>query len=714
MSQTNCLYELIHEVDAATPLTAPGDKRVGFHVGLQRIFTSRLFRPADNMVKYFLVSTTAVANCVVSVIHVVDNGERGRAVGLKVELEVRCPAGNEERVVEAFAGDPNPSAVLAAKIREWSREYLSQQPNFFASFAVGLLDLETHLTAKARAEIGLDVLVEISLYHDPTETYTTSVGPLDLQVELRDHTGLFRVRLIAELAADNLIDAVAHRGERENFSDEVRQGAQRYFAETVSVAQLFRERDHVAAGLKEYLNERLRAVGQRVQTLRLETDETVHQQVIEVSQRVEYKGLAQPEPIIVTDVARISVQDYGIYLGSNTPDLSQWLAHTLNEVTQETLNGKSYPNILVELRAISRDITNQISSRAGAIGCGIQQHVTITSPTLDRWSKEIEIATEEAFATLFERFQVRLKIVVSVALIYPEKAIAYLERGMDLPDLLKRRISDEVRRVLLGVHPIRLCERIISSEEPSEEPVKVVLDRSVRERLVRDFDVEPISVSIEIMDTGFSKSLNNFWNENIVFDAELFSQNTREGSPVVYSFDCQIDEMTSEGWKRTAVAGFDFPRFKTQLINALKGELENYDPAEVGGGVTRESAVRVKEGITALVTHYALAEFGLELRIRSVRRKITEAERKFRESAAANELERIELVRKLESDVLKLIAAGTKAEELARWRARIAELKAYSVFVVPDARERTWPTNDPANGNSAAVALREDWEVRSD
>src|SRR5689334_5690375 len=127
MSQTNCLHSLIHEVDAAIPATEPGDKRVVFHVELRRIVTLERFRPTGS-VKYFLVSTTAVANCVVAVIHVVDNGDHGKAIGLKVEMEARCPAGNEEKIVETLGGNENPSAALFAKIREWSREYLSQQP----------------------------------------------------------------------------------------------------------------------------------------------------------------------------------------------------------------------------------------------------------------------------------------------------------------------------------------------------------------------------------------------------------------------------------------------------------------------------------------------------------------------------------------------------------------------------------------------------------
>jgi BMFP domain-containing protein YqiC len=284
----------------------------------------------------------------------------------------------------------------------------------------------------------------------------------------------------------------------------------------------------------------------------------------------------------------------------------------------------------------------------------------------------------------------------------PDEAIAYLARGMDLSELFKRKLNDEARRLLLNVHPMRLCERVTSSAPATEELVKVVLDRGIRERLMHDFNAEPISILIETLDSGFTRSFNNFWNETITFDAELFSQSPQQGGPAVYSFDCQIGEMTSPGWEIAAAAGFDFVKFKTQLVNALKGELENHDSADTGDVTNSETAVRIKNELVELVTAYASGEFGVGLRVRSVRRKMTEAEKKLREAAVANELARIELVRKLEHDLLQLIAIGGRAEEIVAGRRRIAELKAYNT---------TPPNNHTANGKNAGVTQVEDFEV---
>ena len=134
MSQTNCLNAVIREVNIATPEIETGERLVVFDVEGQHVVTSEWYRPAG-AVKYFLVSTRAMANCVVAVIHVLDNGDQGKAVGLRIGLVVRCPEGNQERVVEALGGDENPTAGLVTKIRTWSRDYLSRQTNtFFDSF----------------------------------------------------------------------------------------------------------------------------------------------------------------------------------------------------------------------------------------------------------------------------------------------------------------------------------------------------------------------------------------------------------------------------------------------------------------------------------------------------------------------------------------------------------------------------------------------------
>src|SRR5262245_37416623 len=141
MSQSDCLNPVIREVEAAMQPPEAGQKQIVLDVERRRVVASgwsHLFGP----MKYFMVSTNAEATCVVPVIYVIDNGDQGKAIGLKVTLAARCPEGNQENVVEALGAEANPTTAFVTKIREWSREYLSRQTAFFDSFSSARLQLE--------------------------------------------------------------------------------------------------------------------------------------------------------------------------------------------------------------------------------------------------------------------------------------------------------------------------------------------------------------------------------------------------------------------------------------------------------------------------------------------------------------------------------------------------------------------------------------------
>jgi hypothetical protein len=706
MSQASCLDPVIYRVDAATQAERPGEKRVVVNINNRSAVSAGWFRPASSL-KYFLVSTRGGARCQTSVIYVSDSANE-RAIGLRVQFEVRCAEGREERVAEALCDDPNPGAVLMDKVREWVREYISQQPTAFINrFFEAKVELESHLSARALAETSLDMNAEIFLCGEEEVVRYVQLGPLMFSVKLRDYDEPLNVSLRAELITDqeNMINAVAYRADSTRLDELVQEHTRQYFAEKVNLHQFYGEPESVEAGLKEYLDEVLKVLGRRVQTLHIEYDRDVPLEPYEVEEEVEYRAAGHAEPIIIRNAMRMSVRDYAAYLNSNSPEPGAWLKENFKQVVQQTLSDKAYVDILLELDLAARDIRNKVSFRAAGIGCAIEQHLVITNHLVETWLNGFNIRAEEAFETGLEGFCVRLKVEAVAMLTQLQVIKQYVSRGLDISKLMEKRMLDEVRQTTLTIHPERLYGRTVLAEPDGEESWKALLGRRIREVLVRDFDAEVISVSVELIDAEFIKWLRDLRRETISFEAEVSSHSPHNTGPFIFYGDCQVEDIFHEGWEKVWSMGFDINQLKGRLINALKSGMETRADADLAY-LNSETAEKIKGEIERFVTNHARHELGLIVKVCNVRRKPTELEKKMREAKLANELLRIEMLHKLEQRMIQLIANGGREEEISQVQKSISTLQAYSpnnVAQMSNLDRQTLPTEP--NGRARASAL---------
>jgi len=677
MSQASCLDSVIYMVDAATSAEQPGQRRIVVNINSRSVVRAGWFRQAASL-KHFLVSTTGVARCQTSVIYVSDSGSK-RAIGLRIEFEVRCPAGNEERVAEALCDDPNPGLVLIGKVKEWVRESIGRQPAaFIDKFFEAKAELESRLSERALAETGLNMSAEIFLCGEEDVPRHIQLGPVLLPVKLLDYDEPLDVMLQAELVLDqeNMVNAVAYRADGMRIDEVVQESALRYLKENVSLRQFYGQFDSVRAGLKEYLNAVLKTLGRSVQSLDIEYDGTVPSEPYETLEEVEYRVMGHAEPIIVNSAMQVSVNDYATYLSSGSPQLDSWLKESFEQVVQQTLSNKTYGDILLELDQVARDIRNRMNFRAASIGCAIQQHPVITNRIVESWFNGFNIMVEDSFETSLEGLSINLRVEATALLKQLQGVKQYVSRVMDIPQLMEKRALDEMRQTMLTIHPERLCARPTLSEMDGEESWKVLLGRKVREVLARDFDAEVISVSVEMTDAEFIKWLKELRHETVSFEAEVSSHSPHSTGPIIFSGDCQIEDISREGWEKVWSSGFDINKLKGKVINTLQSGMETRADVDLAYS-NGEAAEKVKSEIELLVTNYALRELGLVVKVCNVRRRSTEIEKKAREAEQANELLRIEMLHKLEQRMIQLIANGGREDELAQVQKSISLLQAH-------------------------------------
>jgi hypothetical protein len=701
MTEANCMDSVIKRVDAATYSERPGQKRVVVDLNRKTAVGTAWFR-SESSLKYFLVSTDVAARCQTSEVYARADGQ-GQSVGIKVTYTASCPEGNEELVAESLCDDPSPNAVLAGMIRGWAQDHLSQQPSaLFDNYLAAKAQLEQRLSERALKETGLALVAEASLCGWEEVATRLYLGPVKVSVTLSNYGEPRQVSILAELITgpEDMIKAIAHRADDARLGEITKQAALLYFADYVGLQEFYGSPDVVEMGLKSHLDAALKTVGRRVQEVHVEYDRDVPTAPFETQEEIEYRVLGYPEPIIIKDSVQLAVQDYAAYLSGNSPDFGPWLTENLTRVAQQALYGKTYEDILLGLETAAQEIKTRLSFKAGAIGCVIQQQLTITTRSIEVWLRGITLVTDETFETGLEGFRVRLRITAATILRQIQDLRHYVARGLDVPSLMEQRLLEEVKQTLLTIHPARLYARQPSHEPGGEEPVKALLCRKIRETLAQEFNAEVLSVSVEPADTELVKWVNDLRREAISFEVEVISHNPHSKGPFTFFGDCQVEDISSKGWERAWSAGLDIARLKEQFVNALKSGLETRTDVELAY-TAGDGAEKLKGEIARLVIDYVLREFGLMVKVRNVRRKATEIEKEMRATELSNERLRIKTLGKLEGDMILLIASGAKNEEIAKVQKAITALKSYgAISLSPSDNQESRPQTTEPDGRA--------------
>jgi hypothetical protein len=317
-----------------------------------------------------------------------------------------------------------------------------------------------------------------------------------------------------------------------------------------------------------------------------------------------------------------------------------------------------------------------MSVRAASIGCDIQQQPFITNGSIENWRNGCNLVAAATCETGLANFRVGLRFEAVAVLTQMQGVRQYLARGLDLTKLMEQRALDAIRQTMLTLHPDRLYARSVPAETCGEESWKTLLGRKVREVLARDFDAEIISASVELTDTEFDRWLKDVRREPISFEAELASHNPHSAGPFVFHGDCQIEDIAHEGWDKVRPAGLDVDRLRRQLSNALKAGIETRADLNLAN-LNGAAAAQVRGEIARLITDYARDELGLVVKVSNVHRLPTEVEKKVRAAELDNELQRLDLLHKLEERMIQLIANGGSEEEIAQVQKSLTHLRAY-------------------------------------
>jgi len=706
MAQPNPMNKIIRFVDANHKVTLPEECVVAIDsatrkaisvvdlqgtMQLERTGVFGLFRER----KHVLVVNTShgrrEAEGKVPTIDVRDFG-RQWTLGLKVNYLASVSRGNEAKVAQVLAAGQSPEAELNTFITRWIEDYAGTNPGVLIdNFYDRKADLQAHLAAKAREEIGLNLQALIHLESEDEALQTIRLNQLCFPVRVNDYHEEQPLKLEAEIgvyAPARICAVIHHPGwfrasngtlkEPVRLEELIKSEARHFFATKISLHTFLSElrSARLTKELTEQLNVSLRKFGREVSTLSLEYKGTIDSSVrlfYETKEKVEVKGLQEYDQYVeIRSSVQMNLRDYALYRLSGGQDLESWLKKNLAEVVNQILFGKRYLDLLIGFDPLKAEIKEKLSLRAERIGYNIKQLITVPNLPPYDWLDNIRIEIEkEEFETKTPKFAVNLGIYVDARIRSLRDIESYLNRSQDVPVLMRQTIVSEAKKLLHTIDPERYYMRF-SYADPNRgetKSVEEILGDRIRQSLEVKFKADVTDVTIKMLDTD----LTNVWSELEMAEGELDinlpSLSDIEG--VTYYAGVRVDAIHANGWDRFRTTRPTMDKVRQSIAKHISARLGTLAYADTA--YTRIEIQNYIEGtIEGLARKFALEEFGLVIRVNSIHRDATEIE--IAEKQRIKEL--LDTIRTLESKRLQEIANHGAPALIQSLTDRINQLKA--------------------------------------
>jgi hypothetical protein len=695
MNPSYPLDAMICEVSRGTQPASDVERLIIIDVDSQRSVDKKRFL---REVKYFIVSTEKSAEWRTPFIHFKDF-ENDRSVGIQVSYLAACEPGQERRVAEALFNGPHPAAVLNEKIKRWLKEYASlRQAEFIDNFFALQPQIQAYIKSKAHEEIGLQLSVKFELAGDVVLD-PVALGPMSFPVRLKDCDEAQTLSISGELRLDeqSKINAILHRRDQAALELLVKQKTQSYFAEAISLQTFWSELNSggVKQRLIDHLNGALRPLGRGIGYITLAREMAADnikpffraadnvKPFFEDEILVECKIKDYPQTVLVENTVQMVLKDVAKYLAHGSPDLRDWNQKILQQVISERLLEKNCTELLSTLPQVEQNIKKFMDVEAEAIGYSFKQLITVPNLEALDWQEPFTLNVPGFFETKFIGFAVNLQIAVTACIPDFSGIASYVNRGKNVPALMKQAILEKTREFLHTVDPERFYIRFSFTEDNNEKTVEQELIEKISETLVTQFHAEIISVTPKMGDTEITEKLRVLQEKVCSLAVDVFLPDTDALVPVRFVGAFKVESVDAAGWHKFRQLKYNVDEITKYLETYISSELDEH-LRRVRSGT--EQYGDPEDLIKHLAQKCIREVYGLGISVSSVRRLHNELElaqnetqtRIYKRTLEAAEARVEALLSQLaiaEIVLLKLIEEGGTDMEIIKQKEKIALIR---------------------------------------
>jgi hypothetical protein len=609
------------------------------------------------------------------------------SLGIQVQYQASCSPGNEMKVAEVLGSEAHPGTALDDLIARWLKDYAGPQPGaLIENFYEKKYDLAGNLTARALSEVGLSLQVRLKIESEREALAPIRVGDLRFRVKLKDYDIEQDLKVDAEIEVDpdrKIYAVLYHAFLYESHGTKIKEPARLEELLKTETREFFTETtlhsfnsELRTSGLRDQLvqrlNDRLRRYGRRIKSLTLDHKSEIEglsqaffetQEIVNFDEIQEYEG-----SVPIMNKVQMTLHNYGLYKSAGCPNLNAWIKKNLPEVVKHVLFGKRYIDLLIGFDRPAGEIKLQLSARAEAIGYSIKQLITLPALPPYEWLDNFKVNVEnQQYETNTSKFVVGLGIYVTVRIRRLEDIETYLNRRQHIPQLMEEALITEARQLLHTIDPERFYMRFGYSES-GEETVEDLLRKQISERLEKSFAAEVISIVFKMTDTAITDRWASLETAEGKLKIELPSFSDVE--EVTYLGRVRVEAIHETGWHKF--------RRTSPTMESLCERLEEHVLAKLGTFSNADTVYtnfrgheQIEQIVEGLAKKFAVEEFGLLIRVTSIRREATGIERLERDRIQGI----LVALNKLENDRMQEIINGGSIEKIKRLEERIQKLE---------------------------------------
>lgn len=548
---------------------------------------------------------------------------------LTINYLVRCRQGNEVKLVEALWAGSHPGAALHDSLNRWVKEFGgSQTGNVIQNFYSKQRELEAYLERKAEDELGLTLQATARVRVEPREQI--QLGPVHIPVRIKEDTVDQDLKFEARLSVDpqKKMAAIIYRDHEAGLDNLLKTEIQKYCLSNVSLQSLhFNAPGKLEADLTAYLNNIVRPYGRylsflSVQLMAQKPGQIQPDSFFETRKEVEYEIAEFKVPI--KNHVQMSLQDYGLYKRTGSLNLDSWIEENLEEIIHQVLFGKQYLDLLIKFDPLKEEIKQRLSLRANSIGYSIKQLITIPNLEQYDWLENFTLEVAGSFETKTPRFPVSLGVVVVTRIRHLQDVETHLNRRQNVPDLMKALILEQTRQALHGIEPERFYMQFSYSDPEEGISVEEELRKRLTASLTSKFNADVISIVFKMLDT----EMTGIWEtlEKSEGDLEIvFPSYSEMTENLTYRATLRIEAIHKKGWPRFRTANKDLPNLCRRLQEHIISKLGVFANDQLIF-TNYEGQKKVELYLDQIARKFALDEFGLVIRLNSLRRDVTVTE----------------------------------------------------------------------------------------
>lgn len=611
------------------------------------------------------------------------------ALGIQIHYQASCTPGNELKVAEALGAEEHPGAAFDDLIARWVKDYCGPQPGaLIENFYERQYDLAANLTARAASEVGLSLQARILIEAEREALAVIRVNDMRFRVKLKDYDLEQDLKLNAEVEVEpekKIFAVLYHKRLYESHGkqlkepvklEEVLKSETREFCSEITLHSFHSElrSTRLREQLTTRLNRKLWRYGRRLKGLVLEHKNEIDgldQAFFETHEIVAFDDIQEYEGSVpIKNKVQMTLQNYALYKDAGCPNLKEWTGKNLPEVVKHVLFGKRYIDLLIGFDPLAKDIKAQLSTCAEAIGYSIKQLITLPALPPYEWLDNFQVSAERQYETNTSKVVVGLGIYITARINRLEDIETYLNRRQHIPALMEDVMVDETREVLHGIDPERFYMRFSFAEaERNEQTVEEILRTRIKTRLEERFKADVISIVFKMTDTVITDMWARLETAEGVLKIELPSFSDVE--PVTYRGQVRVEAIHANGWHRFRTSSPSIETLCAKLQEHVLAKLGTFSNADLVYTHFRghEQIETIVEG---LAKKFAIEEFGLVIRVTSIRREATSIEQFERERI--NGL--LTALKEIETQRMEELTHGGNSEKVKRFEERIQKLEA--------------------------------------